>query len=295
MKNPIIILTGPTASGKTAMSLELAKEFNSEIIAADSMTVYKGMNIGTDKPKEPSITHHLINIIDPDEPFNAAIFKDLVTEKVKEITAQGKIPFLVGGSTMFIDSFAYNYQMPEVEPDQDLRTELEKKSNEDLFEELVTMDPDAEWTIDKNNKRRLIRALEVTLKTGIPFTAQKSKKNLPGNLLYLAIEVDREELYKKINARVDQMMDEGFLDEVRQLYEKYDHNTAMQAAGYKQLTQYLDGEITLEEAVEKTKQAHRNYAKRQLTWLGANPDVVWIKDLAGAESKISEFLKQRTK
>jgi tRNA dimethylallyltransferase len=295
MKNPIIILTGPTASGKTAMSLELAKEFNSEIIAADSMTVYKGMNIGTDKPKEPSITHHLINIIDPDEPFNAAIFKDLVTEKVKEITAQGKIPFLVGGSTMFIDSFAYNYQMPEVEPDQDLRTELEKKSNEDLFEELVTMDPDAEWTIDKNNKRRLIRALEVTLKTGIPFTAQKSKKNLPGNLLYLAIEVDREELYKKINARVDQMMDEGFLDEVRQLYEKYDHNTAMQAAGYKQLTQYLDGEITLEEAVEKTKQAHRNYAKRQLTWLGANQDVVWIKDLAGAESKISEFLKQRTK
>jgi tRNA dimethylallyltransferase len=295
MKNPIIILTGPTASGKTAMSLELAKEFNSEIIAADSMTVYKGMNIGTDKPKEPSITHHLINIIDPDEPFNAAIFKDLVTEKVKEITAQGKIPFLVGGSTMFIDSFAYNYQMPEVEPDQDLRTELEKKSNEDLFEELVTMDPDAEWTIDKNNKRRLIRALEVTLKTGIPFTAQKSKKNLPGNLLYLAIEVDREELYKKINARVDQMMDEGFLDEVRQLYEKYDHNTAMQAAGYKQLTQYLDGEITLEEAVEKTKQAHRNYAKRQLTWLGANSDVVWIKDLAGAESKISQFLKQRTK
>jgi tRNA dimethylallyltransferase len=311
MKNPIIILTGPTASGKTAMSLKLADEFNGEIIAADSMTVYRGMDIGTDKPglnqnskiksqndnvkNINGVQHYLIDILNPDEPFNAAIFKEKATEAVVEIQKRGKIPFLVGGSTMFIDAFAYDYTMPEVEPDDLLRKELEQKSNDELFQQLVELDPDAEWTVDRNNKRRLVRALEVTLKTGIPFTAQKSKKDLAENILYLAIEVEREELYQKINNRVDQMMGEGFLNEVKILKENYDHNTAMQAAGYKQLTQYLDGEIRLEEAVEKTKQAHRNYAKRQLTWLKANPDVVWIKNLSEAEQNITEFLKRRTK
>ncbi len=302
MKNPIIILTGPTASGKTALSLDLAKKFNGEIIAADSMTVYKGMDIGTDKPKHNTrysihnneisgIPHHMIDILNPDEEFNVAIFKDLAEKQIKEIHGRGNIPFLVGGSTLYIDALVYDYQMPETKPNLKLRASLESKSKEKLFSQLIELDPDAEWTVDRNNKRRLIRALEVTLSTGKPFTKQKSKKKLLDNILYLAIERDRQELYERINSRVDEMMAEGFLDEVKELHKKYDLSTAMQATGYRQLSQYLEDEISLEEAIEKTKQSHRNYAKRQLTWLRRNKDVIWVKNKTEAEEEIREFLE----
>lgn len=304
MKNPIIVLTGPTASGKTAMSYELAKKFNCEIICADSMTVYKGMDIGTDKATLDSTTkveegyylihgirHHMLDRFSPDEEFNAAIFKDVVGREVEQIRSRGKVPMLVGGSLLYIDSYIYDFSMPEVEPDQELRKALEAKSNEELFKELVALDPDAEWTIDPNNKRRLIRALEVCMKSGQPFTAQKSKKELPKNVIYLAVERDREDLYERINKRVDQMMQEGFLDEAKSLYEKYDHSTAMQATGYRQLIQYLNGEVTLDEAIEKTKQSHRNFAKKQLTWLRRNRDVQWVKTESEAEEKIERFLQ----
>lgn len=292
MKNPIIVLTGPTASGKTLLSLDLAKYFNGEIIAADSMTVYKEMDIGTDKPTDfRGISHHMIDILNPNGEFNVAIFKDLVEKKIEEIHIRERVPFLVGGSTLYIDAVVYNYQMPEAKPNLELRNELESKTNEELFEQLTKLDPDAEWTIDRKNKRRLIRALEVSIQSGKPFTKQKSKKDLSKNVLYLAIERDREELYSRINKRVDEMMAEGFLNEVRALHKKYDLNTAMQATGYKQLAQYLEGEISLEEAIKKTKQSHRNYAKRQLTWLRQNPDVIWIRNKKEAEKKIRDFLQ----
>jgi tRNA dimethylallyltransferase len=301
MKNPIIVITGPTASGKTSLSLDLAKKFGGEIIAADSMTVYKGMNIGTDKPgpryktqdtryKIQGISHHLLDILNPDEEFNVAIFKNLAEKKIEEIHSRGNVPFLVGGSTMYIDALVYNYNIPHTKPNNELRKELEKKSNEELFSQLIELDPDAEWTVDKNNKRRLIRALEVSIQTGEPFTKQKKKQDLPENVLYLALQRDREELYEKINTRVDEMMAEGLLEEVKSLHEKYDHNTAMQATGYRQLAEYLNGNLTLEVAIAKTKQSHRNYAKRQMTWLNRNKDVNWIQDKKEAENKIKEFL-----
>lgn len=303
---PVIVITGPTASGKTSLSFSVAKKFVGEVIAADSMTVYRGMNIGTDKPfwrknyKKKGdiyiiedILHHLIDIKDPDDELNVSIFKKLMEEKVIEIQNRRNIPFIVGGSLMYIDSLVYDYQFPEVEPDQKLRVQLEKNSNEKLYKKLLRLDPDAEWTIDKNNKRRLVRALEVTIKSSTPFSKQKLRKEiLPENILYLAISKGREELYEKINKRVDEMFEEGLVEEVRKLYKKYDSNTAMQAAGYRQIVEFLEGKITEKEAKEKTKQIHRNYAKRQLTWLRKNKDITWVKDAKEAERAIKTFLRK---
>ena len=328
MKNPIIVLTGPTASGKTSLSLDIAKKYNCEIICADSMTVYKGMDIGTDKPtlrsceastsnNQPTtnknnqisnfklqtsnsdngtvtisdIPHHLIDIVNPDEEFNVTDFVESATKTIEAIRSRGKIPLIVGGSVMYIDALVYAYQVPSTPPNLELREKLETESNEELFEQLCELDPDCEWTIDKHNKRRLIRALEVCMLTGEPFSEQKSKSELPENVLYLALDRDREELYARINSRVDEMYQQGFVEEVRDLLEKYDNNTSLQAAGYKQIVEYIDGKITLDEAIEKTKQVHRNYAKRQLTWLRKNPDVIWITGETDAEKAIGKFLK----
>jgi tRNA dimethylallyltransferase len=311
MKNPIIVLTGPTASGKTALSLELARKFHGEIICADSMTVYRGMDIGTDKPTRQlpmsndqlpernsdssytigGIRHHLLDILNPDQEYNVSIFCDLVEEKIGAIRGRGHVPFIVGGSLLYIDTFAYDYALPPVEPDFGLRQELEEKTPEQLWEQLVILDPEAEWTIDRHNKRRIVRALEVCLKTGEPFSKQKSRKELKNNVLYLAMEEEREQLYRNINERVDQMMSAGFLAEARRLNQKYDQNTAMQAAGYRQLAEYLDGKTTLPKAIENTKQAHRNYAKKQLTWLRRNPDKIIVHSFAEAQKLITGFLK----
>lgn len=303
MKNPTIVLTGPTASGKTAMSFALAKAFNAEVIAADSTTIYQGMDIGTDKPSlDPStkiedghyvirgIKYHLLDRLAPDEEFNAALFRDIAGYEVEKIRERGKIPMFVGGSLLYIDAFVYGYVFPAVEPDKKLRSELEKQSKEELFAQLVSLDPSAGLAVDKNNKRRLIRALEVTIKSGKSFSGQQQKKKLPKNVLYLAINREREQLYSQINQRVDEMFRMGFVAEVRKLLKKYDHNTTMQAAGYRQVINYLEGKIDKAQAIAKTKQAHRNYAKRQLTWLKKNPDVVWVNDESQARQKIAEFL-----
>jgi tRNA dimethylallyltransferase len=306
MKKPIIVLTGPTASGKTAISYKIAKQFNCEIICTDSMTVYKHLDIGTDKPtrekldtesdnKNPDgsytirgIKHHLLDIVEPDEDFNVAIFKNTVEKIISDIHERDNIPLLVGGSVMYLDALIYNYQFPDVKPNQNLRDELEKLSAEELFAKLCEIDPDCEWTVDKNNKRRLIRAIEIH--SSQDFQAA-TKEPLPKNVLYLAVDRDREELYAKINKRVDEMFDEGFVDEVKNVYEKYGSCKALEAAGYKQIIQYLNKELTLNEAIEKTKQVHRNYAKRQLTWLRRNKDIVWISTPEEASSTISDFLK----
>lgn len=304
MENPIIVITGATASGKTAISLDVMPKFKAEAICADSMTIYKGMDIGTDKPtldescekigdhyQVRGIVHHLLNRFSPDEECNVSIFRDLVQYEADEIHSRGNIPFLVGGSLFYIDAFVYNYSLPSIGPDKDFRKKLEERTSEELWGELIELDPDAEWTVDKHNRRRVVRALEVCKKTGRPFTAQKSKKKLRDNTLYLVVDKDRKDLYHKINKRVDEMIDEGFVEEVRALYKKYDNNTAMQAAGYKQLVEYLEGKTTLKKAIEKTKKVHRNFAKRQLTWLKKNQDVILIKDAKEAEEKIKEFLK----
>jgi tRNA dimethylallyltransferase len=309
MKNPIIVLTGPTASGKTAMAHDIAKRFNCEIICTDSMTVYRGMDIGTDKPTleitDPTkrvknsdgayiihgIPHHLLDIVNPDEEFNVSIFQEKVTKIIHEIQNRGHVPLLVGGSVMYIDALVFNYELPPVAPDPGLRKQLEELSTEELFEKLCNLDPDCQWTIDRHNRRRVIRALEVWLKTERPFSEQKSKSPLPENILYLAVDREREDLYNRIDTRVDQMFREGLIEEVKALDEKYDGETAMQAAGYKQIREFLNGETSLEDAASRTKQAHRNYAKRQLTWLRRNPDVKWVTSTNEAEKYISKFLE----
>jgi tRNA dimethylallyltransferase len=293
MKNPIIVLTGPTASGKTEMSLNIAKKYNCEIICADSMTVYQGMDIGTDKITASDMTgipHHLLDMVKPDEEFNAAIFCEKAKELVLDIQSRGKIPMFVGGSVMYLDAYVYDYQMPEIAPNQELRDELEGKDNEELFKKLCECDPDCEWTVDRHNKRRIIRAIEICTTSGKPLAAQRKKMPFPNNVLYLAVDLEREELYKKIDQRVDDMFRIGFVDEVKGLHQIYDHNTAMQAAGYRQVIQFLDGEIDLETAIAKTKQVHRNYAKRQLTWLRGNVDVKWVKNQVEANNIIENFL-----
>lgn len=293
MNNPIIVLTGPTASGKSAISLEIAKKFNCEIICADSMTVYRGMDIGTDKPTltdTKGIPHHLLDIVNPDEEFNVSIFMEKVTKLVDEILERGHVPMLVGGSALYIDAFVFNYELPPVAPNEELREELEKLDTSELFEKLCKLDPDCEWTIDRRNRRRIIRALEVWLATERPFSELKSKTPLPNNILYLAVDREREELYKSIDVRVDIMFRNGFIEEVKDLKDKYDHNTAMQAAGYKQIGEFLDGKTSMEDAATRTKQTHRNYAKRQLTWFKRNNDIHWIQNSAEAEKLINEFL-----
>jgi len=288
--NPIIVLTGPTGSGKTALSLEIAEKYDCEIICADSTTVYRGMDIGTDKPVHTQIPHHLLDIIDPDEEFNVSIFQEKATKLIHEIQVRGNIPLIVGGAVMYIDALVFNYDLPPVAPNEKLRQELEKLETSELFDKLVGLDPDSEWTIDKKNRRRIIRAIEVLLATERPFSEQKSKTPLPKNVLYLAIDRDREKLYEDIDKRVDQMFRDGFIEEVKQLLPKYRATSVLQSTGYKQVTEFLDGKITLEEAVGGTKQAHRNYAKRQLTWLRKNPDVRWIDSAGAANASIDTFL-----
>ena len=293
MNNPIIVLTGPTASGKTALSIEIAKKYGCEIVCADSMTVYRDMDIGTAKitlEEMHSIPHHMIDIISPDEEFNAAIFCEKAKELVDQIRTRDKIPLFVGGSVMYLDAYIYDYQMPEVVPNTKLRLELIGKTEEELFKQLCSCDPDCEWTVDRHNKRRLIRAIEICTSTGKPLADKRTKMPFPDNVLYLALDVDREKLYTNIDKRVDDMFRQGFVDEVRNLHNVYDHNIAMQAAGYRQVIQFLDGEIDLETAVQKTKQVHRNFAKRQLTWLRRNDDIQWIKNTEEAEGIINKFL-----
>ncbi len=305
MKKPIIVITGATASGKTAISHAVMNRFNGEAICADSMTVYTGMDIGTDKPTiDPTtkatedgyyvirgVKHHMLDRLTPDEEFNVSIFKNMVEHEVSEIHKRGNVPFLVGGSLFYIDAFCYDYSLPPVAPDEKLRKELEKKSSDELWGQLVELDPDAEWTIDPKNKRKVIRALEVCLKTGKPFSEQKSRKKLKKNILYLVVDCEREDLYKKINKRVNEMMNMGLLEEVKKLFGKYDHSTAMQATGYRQVIEYLEGKISLDKAIENTKRSHRNFAKRQLTWIKKNQDKICIKNYKEAELEIEKFLK----
>ncbi len=320
----LIVLTGPTASGKTAISLEIAKKYDYEIICADSMTVYRGMDIGTDKPgafETPGkklyssseveksgenssrlhsndngrvvdgVKHHLLDIVNPDEEFNVAIFCTKVKEIVADIYSRGKVPILVGGAVMYIDALVYDYSIPEVKPNHTLRAELENKSTEELFKQLNAFNPEYKWTVDRHNKRRLIREIEVYTATGKPLSSQKSKKSLPDNVLYLAVDREREVLYSQIDQRVDEMFRTGLVEEVRELHRKYGHTTSLHSAGYRQVIQYLGGEYSLEIAIDKTKQAHRNYAKRQLTWLRKNTDIEWVKDAEEAEATIDKLLK----
>lgn len=292
--NPIIVIAGPTASGKTAMAVELAKKFGGEIINADSRSIYVGMDLGTGKPTKEEmggIPHHLFDIVKPNEKFSFVEYKKLANEKIKEIQSRGKIPFIVGGTGLYIDSVVYDFE-PAGEADWELRKALEEKDTELLYGMLLTFDPETAKKIDPKNKRRIIRALEIYEQTKDSKVKQEKKKEKPENILYLAIDIPREELYEKINKRIYVWMSDGLEAEIKGLLNTYSlDDPGMNGIGYKQIGLYLNGEISRDQAIEKFKQGDRNLAKRQITWLKRNSDILWVKSFAEAEKPISELIK----
>ncbi|MCA1025753.1 tRNA (adenosine(37)-N6)-dimethylallyltransferase MiaA [Cytobacillus kochii] len=303
-KEKIIILIGPTAVGKTKTSIELAKKYNGEIISGDSMQVYKGMDIGTakiTKEETEGISHHLIDIKEPDESFSTAEFQTIVREKITEISSKGKLPIIVGGTGLYIQSVLFDYQFSNAPSDDDFRYRLEERAkvegNVCIHKELQVVDPVSAGKIHPNNIRRVIRALEVYHCTGKTMTEWQSKQELESvyNAAVIGLTMDRDLLYKRINQRIDMMMDNGLLEEVRGFCDKGLQNCqSMQAIGYKEFYPYFDGLITLDEAVDQLKQNSRRYAKRQLTWFRNKLDVSWIDmsealDSKGFHKKINEI------
>lgn len=298
VKEKLIVLIGPTAVGKTKLSIELAKKFNGEIISGDSMQIYKGMDIGTAKitfDEMAGVPHHLIDIKEPNEGFSTAEFQELVRMKIAEIRARGKQPMIVGGTGLYIQSVIYDYQFTDAPSDPDFRRELEKlaaeQGSEFLHRELVKVDPVSAANIHPNNVRRVIRALEVKHCTGQ--TASEHQENQSPELLYdtaiVGLTMDREMLYERINMRVDMMVDQGLLDEVKYFYDAgLKDCQSIQAIGYKELYDYFDGKVSREEAIETLKQNSRRYAKRQLTWFRNKMEVEWF-DMSAEEDAEKKF------
>ena len=286
-KPKLLVLLGPTAVGKTKLSLDLARQFNCEIISGDSMQVYRGMDIGTakaSKAEQELVPHHLIDIHDPSYPFSAAEFQERVRKLITEIHDRGKLPFIVGGTGLYIESVCYNYQFTDFGMDEAFRTEQEQYANmhgeEALHAKLRAVDPESAERIHANDRRRVIRALEVYHLSGRTASAQLAtqKKESPYELCIIGLTMDRALLYQRIEERVDAMMEEGLIDEVRSLLAAGCPRQAisMQALGYKEIVQYLDGDLTLEAAVTLLKRDTRRFAKRQLSWFRHMKDIHWV-------------------
>ncbi|MDY3918951.1 MAG: tRNA (adenosine(37)-N6)-dimethylallyltransferase MiaA, partial [Candidatus Limivivens sp.] len=288
MKQPFIILTGPTAVGKTELSIALAKAAGGEIISADSMQVYRGMDIGSAKirPEEmQGVPHYLIDILEPSEEFHVVSFQQYAREAMEEIRSHGKIPILTGGTGFYIQAVLYDIDFTEHGSEESYRKSLERLAAEQgssvLHAMLKEVDPGSAAQIHPNNSKRLIRALEYYKETGEPISKhneQERQKESPYNFCYFVLNDDRARLYERIDRRVDRMLAEGLVDEVRHLKEKgcTREMVAMQGLGYKEILDYLDGKTTLEEAVYILKRDTRHFAKRQLTWFRRERDVIWV-------------------
>ncbi len=296
-KRPLYIIAGPTASGKTSASLDLAEKIGGEIISCDSMQVYRMMDIGSakiTKDEMRGIPHHLIDVLDPKEPFNVYVFLKLAKEAAEGIYSRGHIPILTGGTGFYIQAFLYDIDFKENSGDLSFRKMLEKEAAEgkkdELFRRLQTIDPESAETIDRHNVKRVIRALEYFHETGQKISEhnrEERQKESPYDFRYYVLYRDRKELYGRIDRRVDEMMEAGLLQEVIKLkeYGVTGDMTSMQGLGYRQLYQYLEGRMTLEEAVERIKTETRHFAKRQITWFKRERDVIWVE--ASREDLIS--------
>ncbi|MCR1950048.1 MULTISPECIES: tRNA (adenosine(37)-N6)-dimethylallyltransferase MiaA [unclassified Clostridium] len=296
MKEKVLVIAGPTAVGKTDLSIKLAKELNGEIVSTDSMQIYKYMDIGSAKiTKEEmrGVTHHMIDVIDPSIPFSVADYKEMAQKCIEDIISRGKLPILTGGTGLYINALTCNMNFTEAENDLDYRNELEelaeKHGNEYIHNMLKEIDPISYKEIHYNNRKRVIRALEVYKLTKKPFSSFNAGDefyNGPYDVSYYVLNMNREKLYDRINLRVDIMMDRGLLDECIKLREMgYNSSVqSMQGIGYKEIFYYLEGKISLDEAVEMIKQGSRNYAKRQLTWFRRDPRAIFLdKDLFSEE------------
>lgn len=280
-KTKIICVVGATASGKTDLAVKLAKAVYGEIISADSMQVYKNMPIATavaTEEEQDGVPHHLVEFLDVDKAFSVADFVELAKGKIDEIVSRGRVPIVAGGTGLFVDSLVKDITFSQVGSNEKIRNELAEKSNEELFEKLSELDANAARDIHPNNRKRVIRALELCM-SGTSKTEQNENSMLadsPYDALYIGIGYkDRQKLYDRINKRVDLMLEAGLENEARQMLGKQGL-TARQAIGHKELQPYIDGDITLDEAVEKLKRETRRYAKRQLTWFRRNENINWL-------------------
>ena len=302
MNNKLIVIAGPTAVGKTDLSIEVARRLNGEIISADSMQIYKYMDIGSAKvmPEEmKGIKHHLIDVVDPKDSFSASEFKDMATKAIDEILAQGKTPIFAGGTGLYIDAVTCNMNFSKTDKDEAYRAELEKLAtehgNEYIHNMLKEVDPKSAESIHANNRKRVIRALEVYKLTGKPFSSYNAGEDFyksKYDVKYYVLNMDRDKLYERINKRVDIMMDKGLLDECIKLKEMgYTPDMqSMQGIGYKEILYYLDGRIPLSEAVSMIKQGSRNYAKRQLTWFKRDPRAIFLDKDKMTEEEIINMI-----
>lgn len=300
MKPKVIVICGPTASGKTSLSIELAKRIKGEIISCDSMQIYKDMTIGTAKPtveEMDGIPHHLIDFVLPSERYSVADFKKAATQKIEEILSRNKIPIIVGGTGLYVDALVYNIEYLELETDlkhrQELENLIEQKGLEELYEKAKQIDEQAMQSISKNDKKRIMRVLEIYHQTGKTKTQLEAESRLtppPYDYIVFAITMDREKLYERINRRVDIMIEQGLIEEVQSLVNKYkEFPTAMQGLGYKEVVEYIEGETTKEEMIEKLKMETRRYAKRQLTWFRKNKNIKWIDRFSTIRTKYTMY------
>ena len=306
MKKPLIVLTGPTAVGKTALSIALAKQLGCEIISADSMQIYKYMDIGSAKimPQEmEGVPHYLVDVLKPEEEFHVVRFQQMVKEAMEQIYAHGNIPLLVGGTGFYIQAVTRDIDFTEGEEDRVYRSSLEEiaktKGPEILHQRLQEIDPPSAVSIHANNVKRVIRALEFYHLNGYPISRhnqQESEKESPYNLAYFVLNDERSHLYERIDKRVDLMMESGLVEEVCRLKAMgYDRSmVSMQGLGYKELLAWMDGEFSLDEAVRILKRDTRHFAKRQITWFKREKDVIWMNkpDYDYDDKKILAEMKQ---
>lgn len=301
----LIVLCGPTASGKTQWGIDLAKRFNGEVISADSRQVYKKMTIGTAKPRGEwrwnglrrsffvdDVPHHLLDFLDPGKVFSVAEFRDRALKYTKLAYQQGRVPMIVGGTGLYISSLVDNFVIPRVSANQKLRRSLEEKPLAELVVLLEKLDPEAARTIDVQNPRRVIRALEVCILTGDPFSHQRKKGEPMFEVLQIGIKVSREVLSQRISDRVDQMLADGLVDEVKKLLkQKYGwHLPSMNGIGYRQLKDHLEDKCDVAMAAERLKRDTRQLARRQMTWFRRDSRIVWCENFAEAEDAVANFL-----
>ena len=303
MKPKVIVIVGPTASGKTSLSIELAKKINGEIVSCDSMQIYKDMDIGSAKPSKEEmqgIKHYMIDEVIPTQRFSVAEYKKKAELAIEEILKNGKVPIVVGGTGLYANSLIYGIEYSNIEFDGKYREKLMKIAQSEeglksLYEEAKRIDEKAMEKISPNDQKRILRILEIYNATGKTKTEQEknSRKNeVKYDYNVFAINIERTILYERINKRVDMMIEQGLIEEVRKLIEKYpEFPTAMQAIGYKEIVQYFDGKITKEEAIEKIKQETRRYAKRQITWFKRIENIKWLNGLEKTQNNIDIILE----
>lgn len=296
--NKLVVILGPTASGKTDLAIKLAKMYNGEVISADSRQIYRGMDIGTAKPLDlEGIPHWLFDIKNPNQNYTVAQYKKDAIKSIKDIQKRGKLPIMAGGTGLYIKAVVENFDIPKIKANPLLRQKIEKEAEkyglDYVFQKLIKLDPEAAYIVDSKNPRRVIRALEITVLTKKPFSQQRKSGKPLFDVLEIGMSIEKEKLKERINLRVDEMIKKGLVKEVENLIKKYGLKPqAFDAIGYREIIEYLGNKKTLEQAVEEMKINTWHYAKRQMTWFNASKKISWIKTCKEAEPIIDQFLNK---